>query len=62
MVKKNVLTFTQDVQKQVALNLLMPANTPFFKHPTKIYTIQNEATDATYTYLARVPPNYPETL
>lgn len=35
----------RDVQKQVALNLPMPANIHFFKRSANVYTIQNQDPD-----------------
>lgn len=42
LAKENVLTFMQDIHKQVALNLPMPVNIHFFKHPANMYTIRNQ--------------------
>lgn len=43
--KKNVLIFMWDVQMQVSLDLPMPANIHFFKHPANINTIENQGSD-----------------
>lgn len=51
----------QDVQKQVALNLPVPANIHFFKHHANIYTIQNQDSDESGTHLFTTNLHIPRT-
>lgn len=59
--KMNVLIFTWDAQIQVSLDLAMPANIHFFKHPANIYTIQNQDSDESGPHLFNINLHIPHT-